>query len=199
MILSNICALFDSYDVVEKSSQVYGPMYASSEHIFTDGNYHSHIDKNGYIEIYEISDANYIMFLDQTGAIYIKVYKYTPETTYKEIINNLNMLRKLTGIKSKVDEDPDDSTEDDNIQEDDKEDIKIPDSLRSKYVDINTFVCPECDGKMRYAKINGTDAILARCAKCSTEYTLMPSKYYVIRAKKITYKSQAGRRNVKFD
>ena len=198
MILSNICSMFDSYDVVEKASQIYGPLYASSEHIFTDGTYHSHINKNGYIEIYEIADANYIMFLDQTDAIYIKLYKYTPETMYKEIINNLNMLRKLTGIKSKVDDD----SEDDDIEpeaEESKEDIKIPDSLRSKYVDINTFVCPECTGKMRYSKINGTDAIIVRCAKCSTEYTLMPSKYYVIRAKKITYKSQTGRRNVKFE
>lgn len=198
MTLTNVCMLFDSYTVVEKQSQVSNTFFASSEHIFSDGVYHSHIEKHGYIQITDVENATYIMFVDQSGNIFLNIYKYTQETKYKEIIDNLNTLRELTGIHHHTY-----ATEDDYLDEEDsdaeKEDVDLPSALRSKYIDLNTFVCLDCSTKIRYRKLQNTDAVIGVCTKCNTEYTLVPSKYYVLKAKKITYKNTTGSRRVKFE
>jgi ribosomal protein L37AE/L43A len=206
MTLTNLCTLFDSYNIVDKQTQVSNTFYASSEFIHSDGLVHSHIEKHGYIEITNVENAYYIMFVDQNGDLFLNIYKYTPETMYKEIIDNMNKIRAATGIHRHVDTslsndvyNDDDTSDDDGNGTAEKEDIDLPASVRSKYVDLNTFTCPECKEKISYHKIKDSDVVIGTCKKCNTEYTLVPSKYYVLRAKKIIYKNVPGSRHVKFE
>jgi uncharacterized protein YbaR (Trm112 family) len=171
--IDDVCSKFDSYFVAEKQNQIDKRYRASSDIIFSDGKFDHHINSEGYIVIENVRDANYLIFTDQTGDVRLIIYQNTPSFKFKDIIDRCNQIRETTGeIKS----------EDKN----DNSDIKISERL----IDINTFVCPTCNGKMTLIKPKSTsETIVAYCKKCNIEYVLVPSKYYVIKAQKQFYNS----------
>lgn len=179
--LKEICEMFDSYFIADKQNQLNKKYIASSDIIFSDGKFNHHINTDGYIVIDNIEDANYIIFLDQSGDAYIAIYQYTPAHKFKDITDKNKQLRDSTGIKKH-------SIIADTI---------VPDvDLSEKLVDINEFCCPGCGGKMKFLKVKSSnETIVAYCESCKTEYVLIPSKYYVIKAKKQFYNS-TNERNI---
>lgn len=205
MRLRNLCKMFDVASIVEKQSQVSGKFTASSENIYSDGHVHQRINSEGYIEITKIDgNPNYVIFLDRNGEIFIQIYKYTPDTLYKRIIDDLNKLCDELGVYhehvdiSQITANIDPKTNQNQVHHQTQHDgpsLTLPDSLKSRVIDINTFKCPDCNIGISYRKIPNSDAIIGFCSKCFVEYTLMPSRFYVIKSKKVNYPAIKESRN----
>ena len=179
MTLQNICDLFDSYYIADKQDELLTNYTSSSSMIFTDGTYDDYVGSDGNIHISNLSTGStYICFKDEYNKIFISIYKYIYDGKFKDIISALNKLRETTGIKR--------------IGSDDLEDHFTP----NKLIDINTFKCPDCNSNMIWAKASKTsDTIVAYCNKCDMEYALVPSRYYIIKAKKKLYSDNSNSRN----
>lgn len=181
--LQNVCNLFDSYFIAEKQNQLNKEYKAVSDNIITDGNYDHRINGDGYIVISNISEtANYLIFIDQNGDLFLAVYKYTPSIKFKDITDAGIKIRKNTGIKKH------------SVLADSTSLIpsfvKPSDITQSGLlVDINTFKCPDCKKNMIFGKFPESETIIAYCKNCQMEYALVPSKYYVIKARKQLYNS----------
>lgn len=214
MKLRNLCSMFDVSSIVDKQSQVSNTFIASSEVIFSDGIVHHHINKEGYIEITGIEgEPNYVMFMDQGGEVFINIYRYTPETLYKEIIDNLNKLYDEMGINHEYRDVSQitssqviiKDTSKNNANKQEKKSVSNIDTSSDRYslhpqlsdrvVDMNTFKCPDCGILMKYRKIPNTDTIIGYCSKCFVEYTLVPSRWYTIKARKVNYSAMQHSRN----
>ena len=181
MILQNVCDLFDSYYIADKREELNNNYIASSTEIHTDGTFKKDIDSDGFIHISDLSDdASYLIFTDQNNNLFISIYKYIFDGKFKEIINILNKIRTNSGKKRKNDNECKPSF----------------DPLKN-LIDINTFTCTECDSSLVWKKPNNiADVIMATCKNCGTEYTFIPSKYYVMKSKKQVYKPDHNFRNV---
>ena len=194
MNLSNLCSLADAYYVAEDRSELNQKFIDSSEIIYSDGTNSHHIDNDGYIDINNIKDADYIVFLDQNANVFLGIYKYILEPKYKEVIDALNRLRSQTGMhkhnrtpdKEKIYEYHGYDTGPKPVKpvEPKREDDKILKKAPADLVNINDMTCSECGSKdfiqpFRYDKEWN---ISCQCAKCSTVYKLIPSKYYVIKS-----------------
>lgn len=179
MALQNICDLFDSYFIADKQDKLNIDYLASSTQIYSDGEFDQHVGSDENVHISNLNGASYIMFLDQNKNIFIAIYRYIYDGKYKEIVDQLNKLRKFTGINK--------HEKSEKVSVENKNDI----------VDINTFKCPDCDSDMIWSKpYKDSDTIVSMCKKCNIEYALIPSKYYVIKAKKRLYKSNNNFRNI---
>lgn len=172
MTIENLCDLFDSHMIVDKMNKMENTFTASSELIYSDGEFDHNIDSEGYIKISNIRDAMYIIFIDSAGDIFLCVYKYIPETKYKNVIDKLNKVREITGMKRH-----------NNIGEAANDRIRINNSL----VDINNLQCPECKEIMSVKEKSGKELMIAECSNCGTKLLLEPSKYYVITTKQQKY------------
>lgn len=153
--------------ILDKKDKFNIKYVASSDIICTDGEYTSRIDSDGYIKIENLKNNNYLIFIDGDGDIVLVIYKYIIETKYKEVIDNLNMIRDKTGMHKH----PNSSPKYRNIN------IELSDTL----IDITDFQCDSCGGKMTLE--DKQNYKIARCAKCNIKYALRPSKYYNIAAR----------------
>jgi hypothetical protein len=191
MTLTNLCSLFDQYEIVDTEISLDREYYASSEIIYSDGHIESNINSEGYIHITKVIDANYIMFLDQNEACFLCIYKYTPETKYKDVIDSMNKMKRLSAKISK---------EDDDIEQDIKSANNI---IMDDLVDINEFTCTECKSKdkMKFTRSKkDSDILTCKCQHCSTEYSFAPSKYYRLASKKVVFfKSDKSSRQIYID
>ena len=174
MNLLNVCAIADIYYIAENKLELDQEYLSSSELIYSDGTFSHHINKDGYIKIFDIYDANYLVFIDQNGNLFLAVYKFIADNKFKDIINAMNSIREQTGMH-KHDKS---ANEDTNIS---------PETI-NELVDINNMVCSVCGSTEFYEPFvyneNKRD-INCQCKSCNTIYELAPSKYYVIKSKKI--------------
>lgn len=217
MTLDNVCDLFDDFIVYDKQSQLDDEYYASSSNIHSDGKFHKEVNKNGYLHIKSVEGAtpdtmaNYIMFLNQTGKIFLAIYKYCPEPLYKEIINNVNNLRKQLGMNRRKSETiaipVNSNTNFSDVPGSELKTIESPAvtsgsvqaDLSARLIDINTFRCENCEESiLTYYKIDKTpDVLYCKCKSCNTLYKLLPSRYYILAEKNNTYKTGKGSISVK--
>lgn len=190
MTLNNLSRLFDQCEIVDTQIQIDKDYFATVDSIFTDGEYRTNITSGGFIHINSVKDANYIMYIDRQYNVCACIYKYTLETMYKEIIDRLNGLREILDKVKSINGDYDEELLN-----------SINNHIDDDVIDINLFVCTECDckDKMEFnrSKTN-PDALIAICDICKTEYTFVPSKYYKLSSKKnIYFKSEKSSRLIK--
>jgi hypothetical protein len=161
--------------VVDKKSNFNNTYIASSNIIYSDGKFSTAIDSNGYIKINNISeDTNYLIFIDQDGDIFLVIYKYIPETKFKDIIDKLNIVRGQTGMKK-------------HTVAPNKQLIDTILSNNIDLVDVNNLLCESCSEIMTIEKRYSNGDLIAVCKKCNIKYALKPSKYYVLAAKTKIY------------
>ena len=190
MNLINLCAMADSYYIAEHKAEINQNYLSSSELIYTDGECEHHINRDGYIEISNITNANYIVFMDQAGNVFLSIYKYILDVKYKDVLDALNQLRAQTGMykhnanyevpKNNLDVNP---NKIEPLREDD-EILKLgPDEL----VNVNSMKCSICGSTdfIEPFKYDYNWNIKCQCKKCNTIYTLIPSKYYLVKSKKL--------------
>lgn len=181
MELINLCQLCDQYEIVDTKPQLDRDYYSHSNSIYSDGRVISHINSEGYIHITNVEDADYIMFAGINHAIYLGIYKYTPEVKYKEILDRLNRLKNMTAEM---------------LEENINNNVKTV-TQNTDLVDINNFACDQCGyiDKLQFTRSpTNPDALICKCNQCKSEYTLVPSRYYRISSKKIVYfKSEDSR------
>ena len=173
MTLVDLCGLFDQYEIVDTQINIDRDFYSISEKIYTDGDeLKTNVTQEAYIHITSVHNANYLMFIDRDHNIYICIYKYIPTTKYKEIVEQLHILRSLSST----------------FNEYDSGECNI--CVNDDVIDINEFKCTEChsEEKLKYyrSKTN-PEALQAKCDNCKTEYTFVPSKYYKLSSKRIVY------------
>jgi hypothetical protein len=186
MTLENLCHLFDQYEIVDKQFQIDKDYFSAIENIYTDGKVKTNISAEGYIHINSVKDATYIIYADRKYNICLCIYKYIFETKYKEIIDKLNVIRDLVKDMNSFTI----------IDKDDPTSINVDDDV----IDINTFLCIECDSKenliFNRSKTN-PDILETKCNVCKTEYTFTPSKYYKLASKRTIYfKSEKSSRQI---
>ena len=187
-MLQNICDLVDSYYIVDKAEKLNSTYLASSTQIYSDGDFNQHVGSDGNVHISNVINANYIMFLDQNKNIYIAIYRYIYDSKFKEIIDNLINLRKITGSPKHAKK----LEESSNMQEDTNTDSE------KNIVNLNEFVCEKCNSDVVWNKpYKDSDTIIAFCKLCGMEYAFIPSKYYVLKAKKKIYKPNNSFVNIK--
>lgn len=184
MTLSNLCSLADTYYIAEHKPELNQTYISSSEFIYSDGTFKHHINNDGYIEIGEIVDANYVTFIDQAGNLYLAIYKYIQEIKFKEIIDRINKIRDQTGMHKHstviVDNDSD-------AEPPAEKDKILTNSADGDLVNVNNMVCSIC-GSNKFVEPFVYDAdhnITCECENCRTVYYLIPSKYYIIKSKTI--------------
>lgn len=181
MELADICAMVDAYYIAENKLELNQPALSFTEHIYSDGTYDQTITKEGYVKIFNIKNANYLIFIDSKNQLYLSVYKYISSTKFKEITDDIKELKEL----SNNDESSDKST--------------IPNEL-DDLIDINNMVCTEC-GSNDIKEFYHHENYLIRCVcnNCGTEYVLEPSKYYIIKSKKVINNSNQNTINIKIN
>lgn len=192
MTLLNLCSLADSYYIAELKGELNQDYFSSSDLIYSDGTFDHHINKDGYIKITNLQGANYILFMDQSGNIFLSIYKYTSEPKYKEIIDNMNHIRDQTGMykhsesifnniaapKINI---PKDKVE---VPREEDEVLKL---ANDELVNINNLSCSVC-GSTNFVEpfeLDHEGTIRCQCNQCRTIYELMPSKYYLVKSKTI--------------
>lgn len=99
MTLTNLCNLADAYYIAKHKYEINQDHIASSNLIYSDGTSKHHVNNDGYIHITSVDDASYLIYLDQEGNVFLWIYELTPEIRYKEIIDNMNTLRSITGMQ----------------------------------------------------------------------------------------------------
>jgi len=181
MTLNNLCQLFDTYYVAQHKSELNRRYVVSSELLFSDGTYDHHIDKEGYISVNNVENANYFIYIDPTGNLCLWIYELTPETLFKEIINAMNKIRQQTGMhKHSVEYN---KNKKDTIPEElDKMSDDLIKNAPAEIININTFECTECNSN-DFIKTRSGNVIILNCKKCRTKFKLIPSKYYIIKSK----------------
>lgn len=208
MTFDDVCLLFDECSVVEKQVQVDAEYLAASDIIYSDGVVHQNINKEGCIHITSIEgNPTYVMFLNPSGNIFICIYKYMQIQKFTEIVSNVDTLREKTGVKhisqrhheKKQHGEEQKKSEDIKPIEDDAPKPINTHELKSQLVDINKFKCTQCGGTVKLSKERDGDTIIAKCLACKTEFYMVPSKYYVISAKKIVYSKGADSKTVKIN
>ena len=178
MELTDICAMVDTYYIAENKLELNQPALSFTEHIYSDGTYDQTITKEGYVKIFNIKNANYLIFIDSKNQLYLSVYKYISSTKFKEITDDIKELKELLN----------------NDESSNK--FTIPNELDG-LIDINNMICTECgsnDIKEFYHHEN--HLIRCICNNCGTEYILEPSKYYIIKSKKVINKSNQNTINI---
>lgn len=186
MTLANLCSMFDSYYIAAHRTELDHKYIASSELIYSDGIFKHHVDKDGYIVIKQVQDADYLIYIDQSGNICIWIYQNTLESKYKEIIDTCNKIRDLTKMhrhstEARVTENKSITVD----HKDESEDDEIIKSSPVEVININTFRCTECESRKFDVKILNSGAFKYKCKKCKTIFKLVPSKYYIISSKTI--------------
>ena len=190
MNLAQLCQLADVFYIAENKKELDQHYIASSEIIFTDGKNKHHIDADGYICIKDIDNANYIIFLDQDGNIYLGIYKYIQESKYKEIVDGLHHIREQLGLHKHARthiNTPEEEAEKPPEPMTDRRDHTNESIISDDLVDINNPICEEC-GSTEFNTpfiYNSKYEIECVCSKCGIQYTLVPSKYYIIKSKTI--------------
>lgn len=184
--LIKLCESFDHCFIAEKQIDMNRKFISSSDDIFTDAsNYDHKIDNEGYIVISNIDGANYVVFLDKYKELYLAIYQYTPKSEYQDIINAGNRMREKHMIGKKQDKkEPEKTSETKKVNESHDKEIDY-----SKLVDINKFTrCLSCNTELTRVKDN--NSFVYTCNKCKLEYTLVPSRYYVIKSRKQFYSGE---------
>lgn len=173
MNLSNVCAISDTYYIAENKLELNQEYLSSSELIYTDGNYNSHINKDGYIKIFDVYDANYLVFIDESGNLFLAVYKFIADIKFKDIINAINDIREQTGMHK-------------HDKSANKKEDEVSESI-DELVDINNMTCDVCGSEdfVEPFKYDKDRNITCQCKGCNTIYKLSPSKYYAIKSKTI--------------
>ena len=181
MNLADICTIADSYYIAENKLELNQEYLSSSELIHSDGTFSHHINKDGYIVIYDIVDANYIVFIDQSGDLFLGIYRYIQDIKFKEIIDNMNVIRNQTGMHKH-----NASVEVTDIEPNRECDPVLKDAA-DDLVNINNMICTECGSKdfVEPFAYDSDKNITCQCKTCSTIYKLSPSKYYAIKSKTI--------------
>jgi hypothetical protein len=178
MTLENLCRLFDQYEIVDNQLQIDKDYFSAMENIYTDGESKTNISGEGYIHIAAVKKATYIIYADRKYNICLCIYKYTPETKYKQIIDRLNVLRDIIKDLNTF------------TISDREEPIKNINDEDLDLIDINTFTCIECNSKDKLSfnrSKDNPDVLETKCETCKTEYTFVPSKFYKLASKRTIY------------
>lgn len=191
MNLTELCSLFDRYEIVDTQAQIDREYYATLEDIYTDGDYKTNVTRDAYIHITSVQNASYLIFVDLESKIYLCIYKYVPETKYKLIKQKLRFLKTVLKEMNI-----------NNDYKDDKIEI-IKECIDDDVIDINIFTCTECnceDKLIFYRSKTNPEALCTTCNNCKTEYTFVPSKYYKLSSKRVIYyKSEKSSRLVEIE
>lgn len=186
MTLNSLCDLFDSYYIADPKGTINQRYRASSDMIYSDGIVHSHIDKDGYIDIKSVENADYIIFVDSTGKIFLSIYKFTDETKYKTIIDSLNKLKAQ--IRTHQDTDTKSDTKSKGSKKETRLNVKI--NTDGGVYNIDEFKCFECNSDPAFdTSIDDRSNVFMVCKTCGCKYTFVPSKYMALKTKETTYKS----------
>ena len=80
----------ESFVIQHKSNLEKSTHIAYSTAIYTDGKYKTSVDSStGFIEIHNISDANYLIYLDQHQQVVIYIYENIPDILIKNVSDEL--------------------------------------------------------------------------------------------------------------
>lgn len=181
MTIAELCNLFDRYEVVDTKMQLDREYYSNTNTIYSDGNIKTSIGKDAYVRV-SVYDANYVMFVDIENKIYLCVYRYIPTTKFKQIKQELQLL------KNEINKLSDNNTND------------ITNCINDDVIDINAFKCTECKSDEKlifYRSKDNSDILITKCNICKSEYTFVPSKYYKLASKRTVYfKSNKSSRDI---
>ena len=192
LTLPTICSMFDNYYIANHKADLNKTYLASSELIYSDGTYRHHVDKEGYIVITEVSDANYLIYIDQCGDICLWVYENIIEVKYKDIVDSLNTLREQTKMhKHTINNHDVCAIKEEHLtelyeKEPKREEDPILVNAPAEIVNINSFTCSECGSTSFEAQRKQNGKFKYICMNCKTKYILIPSKYYIIKSKTIS-------------
>lgn len=188
MYLTQICSLVDSYYIANSHGELNKTYLASSDMIFTDGEYLHSITHDGYIKIYGITiNANYIVFLDKNNSVYLGVLKFINEKKYQDIQQAISTLREAFKLKQK--ESTEEVTHIDLVKHESSpsEIAALPPSTESSDLyDMNNFTCPECgNSDIDNISISNEYKLIKRCNACKVQFTMVPSRWYVIESRTV--------------
>ena len=188
MTVTKLSEAADICYIAENRDELNQKYIATSEMIYSDGTNSHKINSDGYIEIDEVHNASYIVFLDITGNIFLGVYKYIAENKFKEIIDHINKIRdymsKITITDIKKDDKNNNDIEDNNdiIITNKSTNSEMMDKKLNTWIDINNFICAKCLNQDDFDIVKNPDAsMIFTCNRCKVEYLLVPSKYYIIK------------------
>ena len=93
--IKHILELADEYFILQHKSNLEQSSHtAYSTAIYTDGKYKTSVNSStGFIEIYNITDANYLIFLDQQQKVVLYIYENVPDILIKNISDELREAR----------------------------------------------------------------------------------------------------------
>ena len=201
----------ESFVIQHKSNLEKSTHIAYSTAIYTDGKYKTSVDSStGFIEIHNISDANYLIYLDQHQQVVIYIYENIPDILIKNVSDELLEVRdEIIKVKDAKEESKDIDIENISNEEWDNEElnrIRSSDSLQHMFLkenglmNLNEMICDECGSKDFNTPVLCSDnkTIEYQCAKCYTIYRLAPSKYYRLLSKTKFNENIKSRLNIKY-
>lgn len=182
--LKQVCNSFKTFQAYDKREYLSNKEYTVfCDVIFCDGTYDHRLNSEGDIIISNVKNANYIAYLDHENRSRLDVYKYVPNHMYKDI---MELADKLDAEANK--------TNPNNIGQSYESNQIAMVSPSDKLIDINEPICPVCGEPIKLTVISAAEVIMGLCEECMVEYSLVPSKYYVIKTKKQFYSSDNERK-----
>lgn len=214
--IKHLLELADQHYILQHKSHLSQSIHiAYSAAIYTDGKYKTSIDSNtGLIEIHDISEANYLIYLDQHQKVILYIYENIPEILIKNVSDELMEARDEIIVVEKSD-----NTESSNFtivsgneynngewNDDELNKIRTSASLQQIFLkenglmNLNEMVCDEC-GSIDFntpVMCNDNTTIEYQCKKCYTIYRLAPSKYYRLLSKTKFNDNTKSKLNIKY-
>ena len=211
--IKHILELADEYFILQHKSNLEQSSHtAYSTAIYTDGKYKTSVNSStGFIEIYNITDANYLIFLDQQQKVVLYIYENVPDILIKNISDELREARDEIIINNDNNEniieiEVPENTSKGEWEDTELEKIRTSNSLQQMFLkenglmDLNDMICDECNSKEFNIPVmcNDNKTIEYQCKNCNTIYRLAPSKYYRLLSKTKFSNNIKSKLNIKY-
>lgn len=201
----------DNYILVDHRAQfelmTFKTSYASIE---TDGKFKTSIDADSkLLLISNLTNAEYIIYLDENDKVILYIYSRIPEIKLKEIKDGAhrlwNHLIELNKQQTDEEEEQKASTakSDTSTAMISAEQLTHDEAIKKMLlyneglVDLNNMHCNVCDHNefFDFVLCDDMKTIEAQCAHCYTIYRLIPSKYYVVHSRTIFVDNEKNKVN----
>ena len=194
--LKDILELADLAFIIKHQAEINVVEHISySTAIYSDGKFSTKINKDtGYIIIYDIINASYLVYLDKNQKVVLYIFEYISTALIKNVIDAITDAKKqiqLVDSLSNTNIETNTSTNDlDSINYHQfKTDNEIYRKIlhNANLIDINNMVCDECNQSNFKTPVLCDDnrTIEFQCKNCYTIYRLKPSKFYVLDSKTV--------------
>ena len=190
MTLEQLVKLSDVYFIAKHKIELVQDYITISDIIFSDGTFSHHILPDGYIEITDLKNANFIVFADKNQEIFLGIYINILESKFKIIVdaiqsikNQLNLVKNTTNTTEETESNIE-TQEEISQEEVIIRDVDTNQKDETTLLDIVDFACLDCGStEMTPFKYNLMGDITTQCKHCKTIFTLTPSRYYVLKSR----------------